>query len=154
MIRRREEKSFQRRGVRRNILDQRGIFRGSQKIAGRHEISRLQVPRDIKHRFAFAHCEWLFEYLPVGQLPEHVMRRSRLIEKIFTRLQRALRMPPRVKFERHRVAHHAFSFQQPRHAAARSSVRHFHKNSFRGKAAIGLFNAEPQPRGPSRGKQQ
>ena len=140
-----KEKTFESRGVGRKILDQRGIFCGAQEIAGRHEISRFQIARDIEHGFAFAHREGLFEHLAVREFPENVVSGGGAVEEIFTGLKRAARMAARVEFECDGAADYSLPLQQARHAAAGGAMRHIHKNPFGGKGPIGLLDAIPQP---------
>src|SRR6266849_2183042 len=91
-----EEETLKRLCVRRDITNQRRISRCVEEIACGHEPSGFKFVRDIKHSFAFAHCELHFVDLAVSEFPEDIAPRYGAIKKVFSRLQRALRMPPRV----------------------------------------------------------
>src|ERR1700736_1475263 len=108
-----EQETFERYGLRGDVVNQGGIFGGAQEIAGGHEFSGFQIVGDIKHGFAFAHGERLFEYLAIGELPKNVVSRRGAIEEIFAGLQGTTRMATSVKFKGNGAADDTFSFEKP-----------------------------------------
>jgi hypothetical protein len=130
------------------------IFCRGQKIARSHEFSGFQVPRDIEHGFALTHGERLLVNVPVGYLPEDVVARNRVVEKIFASLQSARRMAPRVNLKCGRAANHAVLLQKPRHRAAGCAVRKIDEYPTRRKCPVRPLDGNPQPPRNSGGDDQ
>src|SRR5215813_149820 len=117
IVGRRKQESLERLRFRSKVVDKFRFFRRVQKIFRSHEFARFQLERDIEHGLAFAHCKWPLVYVAVGDRPENILPAGGTVEKIFTGLQSALRMPTRVNFKRDGAANYAFSFQLSCHAA-------------------------------------
>jgi len=106
-----EQESFDGLRLRREILNQLRLPCRVEEILRPQKTSRFQLACDIKHGFAFAHRERPLVHIAVGDAPEHVLAADRMIEKVFSGLQCALLMAPRVNFKRHGAADDAFLFQ-------------------------------------------
>src|ERR1051326_9432575 len=111
LICRGEKKSFQRRGLRRQIMNDFRIFRGSQKFIRIEEFSVLKFACDVEHGFAFANGKRALVHVAIRQRPENVFTTNRAIEMIFARLQRAPGMLARVNFEGDRSEEHTSELQ-------------------------------------------
>src|SRR5437879_8967809 len=124
LIRGWEEESFKRLRPRREVTNQRGVSHGEKKIARGHEFPGCQFTGDIEHRLTFAHRERLLVNVSFGKFPENIHAGRSVVEEIFSRLQRPLRIPARINLERRRASDHAIFLQYVVRIPARSSVRY------------------------------
>ena len=84
----REEKTLQARRARDKISYQCRIARGGQEILAAREVFTLHEVSDVKHGEAFGYGQLADVNTPVGDRVKNFAARNRMIEKVFTGLQR------------------------------------------------------------------
>src|SRR5580698_9776109 len=147
LVRGRKEIAFEVLRLRREVGDQRSVFRGFEEVFAGTNTLAVEFGGDIEHRPAFGDGDGVDKNSALGELPENFARSYRVIEIIFTRIHGRAKMPEAKEREGHAVSDDIVLAKNSGDRPARFAVGDIHENFFGAVAAIGAADLRIEPAG-------